>query len=798
VIATYRLQLTPSFGFVDAEALVPYLRELGVSHLYLSPITCASRGSTHGYDVVDHNRISDELGGEEGFERLRRACVDAGLGILLDFVPNHAAVESDNEAWQHLLAHGASSPHAETFDVDVSGGRKILLPFLGCTYGEALDAGEITLIEEDGRPMAAYFDHRFALRPDTDVRGANDPNAVHTLLEQQHWRLAHWKIAGARMSYRRFFDINGLIALRMESPAVFERTHALLARLVKLPGIDGVRVDHVDGLYDPATYLSRLRALGPRHVWVEKILGAREPLPSWPIDGTTGYEAMNDIVRVLIAASGEGPLTRTWERFGASTTSWAEHVHAGKRLVMHTSLAGELARLSAELAAIAEADYHTRDFLEHVLREAIAEVAAALGRYRTYLPNDEDGARALRDAAMLAHHKNPAIDPGVFELVVRAAIGPLREDLEPRRARWAGRFQQYCAPVAAKGVEDTALYRYHRLVALNEVGGEPDHFAMEAAAFHARARGRAQSQPLGLVATATHDHKHGEDTRMRLAILSELHRPWSLVAKRLDELGARHRTPIGPSAADAYRVHQVLAALWSDGDDLRARVGAYALKAARESKERTSWLHPDDAYERALDQYVGALFEDEAIGAALTPIAADLARLGFVHTITQVVLKHTLPGIPDLYQGTELLDLSLVDPDNRRPVDFEARRLILGELRAMIEAPDVVALRALADAADPRLKMLVHARLLRLRRAREDIFTSSDHRGLRCERPTLAYMRGDDLAVIVPRAVSRPRRGVLRGVSPGRYQDAISGTILEVRGPIDLASLPLPWCVLAR
>jgi (1->4)-alpha-D-glucan 1-alpha-D-glucosylmutase len=792
VIATYRLQLGSGFGFDQARELVPYFAELGISHLYLSPITQAVAGSTHGYDVVDHNRISDELGGEQAFEALRVRCVEAGLGIVIDFVPNHAAVESANEAWQDLLAHGARSEHAETFDLDPST-RKILLPFLGRYYGDALDAGEISIVRENGRLFAAYFDHRFALRPESEAL-VESGATVHDVLEAQHWRLTFWKNAGARMSYRRFFDINGLVALRMESPAVFERIHTLMARLLREEGIDGLRIDHVDGLYDPGAYLARVRALGAKHLWVEKILAPRELLPPWPVDGTTGYESMNDIVRVLVAPSGEAPLTRTWHRFGASAVAWEEHVHTGKRLAMQTALAGELARLSAELHAIAEADYHTRDFTEPVLREAIGEVIAALARYRTYLPDDPEGERALSDAVTLADHRNPSIDPAIFDFLRRAAFGPLREDLEPRRRRFIGRLQQYAAPIAAKGVEDTALYRYHRAIALNEVGGDPAQFSMDANAFHARARHRAQNYPRGLIATATHDHKHGEDTRMRLAVLSELHRPWSMLAKRLDRLGAKHRTPIGPSSADVYMLHQIAIALWK-APDLRERLGAYAQKSAREAKQYTSWLHPDEAYEQALASYVDRLFEDEAFAREIEPLAARVASLGFVHTITQTVLKHTLPGIPDLYQGTELFDLSLVDPDNRRPVDYELRRARLREMRSLLAAPDLDALRRAIAGADERLKLYVHARLLALRKSHAELF-DADHSGLRCDRHTLAFARGDALFVIVPRLVSRDRTGHVRGIRAGRYRDALTDAIVLVKGPLDLAALPLPWAVL--
>lgn len=877
LVATYRLQLSPDFRFADACERVPYFAALGVSHLYLSPITEARPGSTHGYDVVDHNQIRAELGGEEGFEALRERCVEAGLGLVLDFVPNHAGIGPTNEAWQDVLAYGPASPFADTFDLELLGadgrdGTKVLLPFLGRYYGDALDDGELSIVLEHGRLSAAYYDHRFALRPETyraviehvlprlatdldlgavgsllrEYQGlvpedraraealrerfaemarhvdlaaqlASLPtDKVHELLELQRWRLAYWKTAGSEINYRRFFDINDLAGLRMESPSVFAQSHALLSDLLRREGVDGVRIDHVDGLYDPRGYLTRLRELGARYVWVEKILAPRESLPEgWPVEGTTGYEVMNDLARVLVWPAAEGPLLRLWQRHGGVTEPWEEHVHEGKRLVMRTALSGELARLAAALVRMCRADYHTRDHAGLDLAEALAEVIAALGRYRTYLPDDrEESEAAVRDAVARARHRNPATDPSVFELVARAILGPLRPDLEADRRLWVRRLQQYTAPVAAKGVEDTALYRDHRLVALNEVGGEPDRFALEPAAFHSRARRRAARNPWGLVCTATHDHKRGADVRMRLVLLAELHREWARVAARLEELGAKHASPVGPCRADAYLAHQTLVALWgSDApESLRDRMSAYLLKAAREAKVRTSWIHPEEAYENALTRYLASLLEDEAVIAVVEPFAVMLARLAFVHSITQTVLQHTLPGVPDVYQGSELLDLSLVDPDNRRPVDFARRAALLDELGPCLEAPDVGVVRAWGDAQDERLKLYASVRLLRLRRSQPALLAAGEHRGLRGERHTLVFLRRGPrtadrasrqvIAVIVPRLLARrspnAERTAIRGIPRGTYRDVLTDTRLEIAGELSLASLPLRWSVLVR
>lgn len=866
LVATYRLQLSPDFGFRAARGLVGYLAELGVSHLYLSPITESRPGSPHGYDVVDHARIRDELGGEEGFEELRRACVEAGLGVVLDFVPNHAGIGPSNEAWQDVLAYGPASPYTRTFDIDVSDDERILLPFLGRYYGDALDDGELTIVLEGGHLAVAYFEHRFRLRPSTyrsvlrrffprlathpargswarlledyraldgrdrdraeelrtelaDLAGESEAfgvmladlprSVIHELLEEQRFRLAFWKTAGAEINYRRFFDINELAGLRMESPAVFDRAHAKIAELVARPGIDGIRIDHIDGLYHPSGYLRRLRELGVTWVWVEKILGARESCPTeWPIDGTTGYEALNDILRVLVWPGGERPLGRLWETYGDGHESWEETVHEAKRLVMRTSLGGELERLATQLHAMSRADYHTRDFTRPALSHALAEIIAALDRYRTYLPEDYAvGDATVQKAVDLAIERNPADERSVYEHVGRAIRGPLREDLEAERMLWVGRLQQYTAPVAAKGVEDTAFYRYHRLSALNEVGGEPDRFALDARAFHTRMRLRARTQPRGLTTTATHDHKRGEDTRMRLALLSELHRPWATVLKRLRVQGRSYRTPLGPSPGDVALFHQALAAL--DGTDerasLEARLVDYMRKAAREAKQHTSWIRPDEAYESALTAYVQAMCRDEAVARILRPFSAQLAQLGFRNGLSQVVLKHTIAGVPDLYQGAERLDLSLVDPDNRRPVDFGERAESLRAMAPLLEQPDADVLARWLEASDERLKLFLTARLLRARRRDPELWQAGHHRGLEAPAPLLAFSRrraGATLIVAVsrfPSRLSRAAHGVRLAATPGgTYEDVLCGGTRTVGDELRVAEHPLPWIVLLQ
>ena len=873
--ATYRLQLRPEFGFAEAEAVVPYVARLGASHLYLSPITEARAGSTHGYDVVDHNRVSEALGGRAGFDRLAAACAAHGLGIVLDWVPNHAGVGPRNWAWQDVLAFGEHSEYAGHFDVDWDplkpGLRgKVLLPFLGAPYGEALDAGEIGLAYDDGRFYATYYDDRFALSPSTyadlldaalgaheredvyfDLKALADAyrgvapdevekagalrlrlltladradvaaglgsfagDALHALLERQAWRLASWKTAGHEINYRRFFDINGLVALRMEEPEVFWESHRLLGELLTLEPVVGVRVDHVDGMFDPHGYLEALRELGAQHVWVEKILAPGEALPDdWCTEGTTGYESMNDLAHLGLDADGLAALDGVWRRSVPDAPSWDDTAYQSKRLVMDTSLPGELVRLATGLNRISELDYRTRDFTLGALREALVEVVAAYDRYRTYLPHGAAEARAVAaEAVARAKARNPAAEPSVYDFVGRAVSGEAAEaappDLAGRLQAWAGRFQQYTAPVAAKGVEDTAFYRYARLLALNEVGGEPDHGALAPGDFHGRNAARAERYPRGLVATATHDHKRGEDTRARLVALASAADDWGGAVDALDRATADLRGERGPSALDRYVVYQTLAALWAPPPsqdagayraDLADRLWGYVQKAAREAKLSTSWINPDAAYEADLEAFVRGAVASGAVAEALAPLAERLAALGARHTLTQTVLKLTVPGVPDLYQGTERLDLSLVDPDNRRPVDYAERAATLDRLGPLLDAPEPDAVRDVLAGADA--KPYVTARLLRLRRAHPALFEGG-YRPVEVEGDGwVAFERasGDDAAVVVvPRTPTAPPAAAVR-LGGAAWSDWLTGARVGAEGgAVRTDALPTPWAVLVR
>ncbi len=874
--ATYRLQLQPGFGFAEVRALLPYFRRLGISHLYLSPITDAREGSTHGYDVVDHNRIREELGGSDGFWGLLKAARAARLSLILDFVPNHAGVGTRNARWQDVLAYGPHSPYADHFDIDWEPlkpelKRKILLPYLESPYGEALDRGEICLVHEGGRLFASYRQNRFALAPPTyaDVLqpttapspGTGDHAAItdlaeayrhllphergradalrrrlaavaprvhidtvlertrgerlHAILERQYWRLSYWRTAAYEVNYRRFFDVNDLVALRVEHPDVFRDVHRLLARLLAQDGVNGVRIDHIDGLFDPHDYLERLKKLGARHIWVEKILARGETLPpGWPVDGTIGYEFLNDALGVLTWPGGEIPLDRVYRRFVGEVPAFADEVHRSKRLVMDTALAGERFRLSYSLDRISEADYHTRDFTLEALEAALTEVVAAFPRYRTYLPHDRDGAeQVIQTAVNDARRRNPSTEPTVYTFIAQVLLREGGQTLPGSLAAWTGRFQQYTAPVAAKGVEDTALYRNLRLVALNEVGGEPDRFGMPLHAFHARARFRALRYPRNLLATATHDHKRGEDTRMRLAVLAELSDAWRRTLGLLSRIARRHRTADGPSRADEFLFNQTLVALWdgAEREPLADRLVVYMHKAAREAKLHTSWLNPDAGYEGALERFVRGVVGDPRTARAIEPLARALSSYGFANGLSQLVLKVTAPGVPDFYQGSELLDVSLVDPDNRRPVDFARRIQLLDELGPLLDRPDVDALRQLIDARDQKAKLFFVVRLLRFRQAHPGPFAGG-YRALEAEgagaEHLVAYAReseGATLVVIVPRFPATLARRDGWGTTRlplsdhlgGRaWNEILTGQPLAVGAAVDPAALPLPWAVL--
>jgi (1->4)-alpha-D-glucan 1-alpha-D-glucosylmutase len=850
-LATYRLQLTPQFGFDDAAALVPYLKALGIMHLYASPFLKARSGSPHGYDVVDHNSLNPELGGEDAFRRLATALDRADMGLILDFVPNHMGVHyADNPWWLDVLEWGPKSPSAASFDIDwhtlpahPRGG--VLIPVLGSSYGEALERGEIELRYDaaEGGFSVWYFEHRLPIAPtrygeivqkavaEADAseepaarellewaqryRGPHNPPrhvapafkaelaaiaggkevierglkayrpapdrpdavlALHHLLERQHYRLAHWRLAGSEINYRRFFDINALAGLCVEDRDTFDAIHRLVRRLIAEGSLHGLRLDHIDGLRDPHQYFRRLHRLidvarrsksGPFYVAAEKILGDGERLPRFAgVAGTTGYEWLNLISRLLLDNRGLPALDRTWRDISGDERDFDAVLIEAKRRVIANILASEFTVLTRLLERIAAGHYSTREYTAERLRAAFELFILHFPIYRTYVtasgPSRED--RAIIEGALAKARADWfGSDVDIFDFLRDAltldlvAPGRVGHSIA-RDRRFAFKVQQFTGPMMAKSLEDTALYRFHRLLALNEVGGNPAAGGVSVASFHGRMQERAIQWPHGLTATATHDTKRGEDARARLLALSELADEWARNVHQWRQLNAKIIST-GPSRilspAHEYMLYQALLGAWPlAGIDAAfiERMQAYAIKAAREGKQQTSWLAPDERYESGLAEFIHRVLDRERSATFIDgfdAFARRVALMGALNSLAQLVLKATIPGIPDFYQGSEFWDLSLVDPDNRRPVDFAARASALASIG---EAPDWSALAS--TWSDGRVKLALMRELLALRHEFADLLTNGAYRLLDVigpnRREIVAFARlGERSAVVV-------------------------------------------------
>jgi (1->4)-alpha-D-glucan 1-alpha-D-glucosylmutase len=900
-IATYRLQLTGSFGFREAAKIVPYLAALGISHVYASPILKARAGSTHGYDMIDPTALDPERGGDEGFAALTAALRAAGLGLIVDFVPNHMGVlHADNPWWLDVLEWGPASHHARAFDIDWNAlpfraRPGVLIPVLGRPYGEALASGEIVLRynEREGSFSAWYFEHRLPIGPssyrailhaavrhagDTDVGrallaladtqgGFGHPNqdeapafkaalaaidggaevilaglarftpqapggvrALHRLLERQAYRLAHWRLAGTQINYRRFFDINSLAGLRVEDEATFAAVHARIAPLIEQGAIDGLRLDHIDGLADPAGYCARLRDMvarlrppseHPFPILVEKILGEGEPLPPFPgVTGTTGYEWLNVITQVLLDARGMPALDALWQevsgdasspspagggppaavdsdadaehrlwseasrggvteprpphparrRFASASdppparegkASFAQVLTAAKREVLAKPLASEFNVLARLLARITAGNPATRDFAPERLCAALEAYIVRFPIYRTYVTPEGASAadRALIERVIAAARADaPDADAPLFDflrdLVTLDLLAPGRVGYGRVRARrFVRKLQQLTGPVMAKSLEDTAFYRFHRLIALNEVGGNPAASALAVDDFHRLMQERAATSPGGLTATATHDTKRGEDARTRILALAELSDEWTALVAQWRAVNAGHLSHAGerrvPSAAHEYMLYQALIGAWPFDGDVE-RFQAYARKAAREGKQETGWLDPDPAYEEGLARFIAAILDERGFVRSFDALAQRVALLGALNSLSQLALKIAMPGVPDFYQGTEFWDLALVDPDNRRAVNYAARE---HALTSPDRATDV---RALIETwLDGRIKLALTQRLLAFRRSLGQVFVRGDYRPLtvagehRDHVMAFARCHGEDAAIVV-------------------------------------------------
>jgi (1->4)-alpha-D-glucan 1-alpha-D-glucosylmutase len=891
--ATYRVQLHAGFTFDDAAAVAGYLAALGVSHLYCSPYLQAAAGSTHGYDVVDHGRLNGELGGADGHRRLVDQLARAGLGQVLDIVPNHMALAGRANAWWwDVLENGPSSVYASYFDIDWDPPQRklaatVLMPVLGDQYGRVLEAGELVIQRQAGSFAVRYHDHEAPLSPrtlggllikaavragseeleslavafsrlppghrtdrtavverhrdkevlrtrladlfqarpevskaiDAEIEALNrDPDALDDLLSQQNYRLAYWRTGAEELSYRRFFDIETLAGLRVEDEAVFADTHRLILGLVAEAAVDGLRVDHVDGLADPEGYLVRLRdATGGAYVVVEKILQADEELPrSWPVAGTTGYDFLNHASRLFVDSRHEAAMRACYAGFTGQHADYLDVVYAAKLQIMREELAAEVERLTGLLADVCERHRRQRDHTRRELRDALRELIAAFPVYRTYVRAGHPAAghpaaghpvtghpvtgadRAHVAAAVAAAwQRRPDLDSELIGFIGELLIGGHPGRLE---ADFAVRFAQVSAPVMAKGVEDTAFYRYQPLVSLNEVGGDPGRFGGPVADFHQAMAGAARRWPEAMLTLSTHDTKRSGDVRARISVLSELPGEWERAVHRWAALNQGYKRDGWPDRNAEYLLYQTLVGSWPIEV---GRVSAFMLKAAKEAKVHTSWIDPDADYDEALSAFVTAVVADQGFVADLEGFLAEqrLVERGRANSLGQTALLLTCPGIPDLYQGTELWDLSLVDPDNRRPVDYQRRRSLLDSLTGAL--PEQALARG--DEGGPKL-WLIHRVLLHRRRHPEAYGRSSGYEPLRVHghwaRHAVAFARSGGLAVIIPRLLAGPDQawpGTTVELPRGAWTDVLTGERVD-GGSVGVASLlrRFPVAVLGR
>lgn len=960
--STYRLQFHVGFTFRDAARLAPYLRDLGVTHVYASPYLKARPGSTHGYDIADHGVLNPEVGTPEDHDAFVAALREHGLGLILDIVPNHMGVATnDNPWWNDVLENGPSSRYADHFDITWKGARpeledKVLLPVLGEPFGDVLESGQLKLSFESGVFTLHYFERRLPVAPRSYARvlslrqeelaerlGTDSPDLAEYqsiltaighlpdrtdtdpgkrverrrekevvkrrlgelvgrsevirqfveesvarfngtpgdprsfdhldgLLAHQCYRLSFWRVATDEINYRRFFDVNDLAALSMEREEVFAAAHELVFRLFAEGKVDGLRIDHPDGLYDPKQYFDRLQqrhaALGRSgepsrrpaevsefklrspdrptrpslYVVAEKILGANESLPGdWAVHGTSGYEFLVTLNGLFVDGSAEVAFTRLYRELLGGYTPFAEVVYWGKRLVLSVSLASELNMLALQLDRLAQKGRRSRDFTLTGLRDALREVIACFPVYRSYIADGEPtetDRRHVEVAARRAAVRNRLTSPSVFHFIRDTVLqvfpdGATDSDKAEQR-RFAGKFQQVTSPVMAKGVEDTAFYLYHRLVSLNEVGGDPGAFGTPPGAVHKFFADRQAHWPYALSPLSTHDTKRSEDVRARLNVLSEIPDEWGAAVRRWMALNADLRltadgAPV-PDANDEYLLYQTLLGVWPPGAGgpdgaFTDRIKAYMLKALREAKVRTSWVNPNAEYDAAVQEFVGRLLDPQTGSKFLDdfrPFQRQIAWFGAFNSLSQTVLKITAPGVPDTYQGTELPDFSLVDPDNRRPVDYDRRRALLEGLKASASGDDLSGyVRGLIDTVeDGRAKLYLTWRALHARQSHPGLFAEGEYLPMTAEgakaEHVFAFTRrlGDATAMVVVTRLPAKLTGdparlpVGMGVwgntrlpaTEGQWRDVFTGRRFMFSGDLPVADLfaDLPVTLLLR
>jgi (1->4)-alpha-D-glucan 1-alpha-D-glucosylmutase len=855
--STYRLQLNAGFTFKDAASIAKYLKELGISHLYCSPYLQAAPGSMHGYDVVDHQRVNEELGGEEGHKEFCRRLDELGMGQVLDIVPNHMAIGPKNLYWWDVLENGPSSRYATWFDIDwqsaeVKLQNKVLIPVLGDQYGKVLAAGQIRIEFKNGNFKVCYTDHVFPISPrslamiltnaavganddtlgfladslsrlpspdasdsgliqerhrDKDViytllkrlwkehpqilafiartvEGLNtDIDALDEFLNQQNYRLAYWRTADQELGYRRFFDVNSLIGLRMERQHVFDATHSRVIEWLRSGVLDGVRIDHPDGLRDPKQYFERLRNRA-LDAWIigEKILEPGEFLRSnWPIDGTTGYDFMNVCNALLVNGNGLQEFSEIYHEFTDEPADFDIVAHEKKLTVQHEALGSDVNRLASLFVEICENNRDRRDYTRAEIRRAIREVAACFSIYRTYVVaerneiTDEDRVE-IEHALACGKERRQDIDAGLFDFI--GDILMLRER-GARESEFLLRFQQFTSPVMAKGVEDTAFYCFNRMIGLNEVGGSPGREGITIEEFHRYCEHMQATYPRTMTTLSTHDTKRGEDVRARLAALTEIPSRWKTALNRWSRMNTSFKTRNFPDRNTEYFLYQTLIGAWPIS---RERLVAYMEKAVREAKQQTSWTQQSKEFEDALRNFIERILGSRDFIDDLESMVGNILKAGRVNSLAQTLMKLTVPGVPDTYQGSELWDLRLVDPDNRTPVDYEQRAALLSELKSGLPPEEIM---RRADSGMPKL-WVAHC-ALDLRNKHPEWFGSEAGyspvavTGARAEN-MIAFMRASNVAVFVPRwplKVGDNWGSTTVELPAGRWRNALGDVVVD-------------------
>ncbi len=769
--ATYRLQFNRDFTLRQAIALVPYLHELGISHLYASPLLKACAGSTHGYDVCDCSQLNPEIGTEAELESLVATLHAHDMGLVLDIVPNHMAASPENPWWRDVLMHGRASRYANHFDIDWDSSDpqlrgKVLLPVLGDEYERVVERGELKVVCEKAGVTVCYFNHRFPVEPksilvphkflEEAIHDFNaDPGSLKQFLDRQHYRLAFWRHGDTQLNYRRFFNITSLAGVRVELPQVFADTHSRVLDWYQRGWLDGLRIDHPDGLHDPQAYLARLQTTAPgAWVVVEKILEPGESLPAdWPVAGTTGYDFLNRLGGLFIDPASEKALTEFYQEFTGEPADYEEMVRTKKRWVLDHLLRAEMDRLLRPLQAIVARQVPGKTISPEELREALSALIVCLPVYRTYIQAGQGESSAqeqqwLQLAMRHALNLHPRPQPALLDFLLNLLKSRLSGGAE---ADFVMRFQQLTGPVMAKGVEDTSFYCFNRFAALNEVGGDPGHFGLSAAAFHQSCSEAGKHWPDAMLASSTHDTKRSEDVRARLALLSEIPSEWTAAVRRWSALNKNYRRHPFPDRNAEYLFYQTLVGAWPLTVE---RAVACMAKASREAKQHTNWTEPGVGYDEALKHFVTAAMQDGAFLTDLGMFAAQLIEPGHINSLAQTLIKLTAPGVPDIYQGNELWDLSLMDPDNRRPVNFSEREQLLAELENL--SPERIWQRR--EEGLPKLWLI--QKTLQFRRRQPDWFNADGRyqpliaQGDKAAQ-AVVFSRGGNVITLVPRLVMR-------------------------------------------